>query len=262
MFMLAPALARGDGTDADYLFDALVAAQDQHFWFRARNALIGWAVREYFPKAESLLDLGCGTGGVSAYLRTAFPGLRIVATDVLEDGLSRARGRLAGVSLLQMDARQVPFETEFDVIGAFDVIEHIQDDDATLREMFRATRPGGGAVITVPQHQALWSALDEFSHHCRRYSRGQAVTKVTQAGYRILCVTSFVSLLLPALLVSRLRQRGNSLYDPLSEYRIGPSLNRSLELVMGLERRLIRMGCRLPAGGSLLVVASRPADKN
>ena len=260
--MLAPAVSQGDGSDATYRFEALVAAQDRHFWFRARNELIGWAMSRYFSGAGSFLDLGCGTGGVSAALRPRLPQTRMVAADVLEEGLEQARTRLEGVTLIQMDARDVPFDSEFDVIGAFDVIEHFDDDEGVLGQMFKATRPGGGVIITVPQHQALWSAIDDFSRHRRRYSRRDLTEKLNRAGFHIRCVTSFVSALLPALLASRLRQPRGGECDPLSEFRIPAFLNRSLETVMTLERGFIRTGVRFPAGGSLLIVGYRPLDSN
>ena len=80
-----------------------------------------------------------------------------------------------------MDARRIPYEAEFDVIGAFDVIEHIYEDAAVLQQMHRAVRPGGGIIVTVPQHRFLWSKQDEFSCHFRRYTRGELMSKVSCA---------------------------------------------------------------------------------
>ena len=77
-----------------------------------------------------------------------------------------------------MDARRIPFEREFDVVGAFDVLEHIVEDEDVLGQMFKATRPGGGLLVTVPQHPFLWSASDEHAMHQRRYSRAELRRKV------------------------------------------------------------------------------------
>lgn len=257
--LLAPALAQGDGRDAAYLFDAIVEAERRHFWFRSRNDLIAWAIRTHFPAARTVLDLGCGTGGVAAHLRRTLPGTEMTASDLLEAGLSRARRRLDGVRLVQMDARSLPFEEEFDVIGAFDMLEHVDEDEAVIAEMFRAVRPGGGVIVTVPQHRFLWSEIDEFSHHKRRYRRRELTGRLERAGFRIRRVTSFVSLLLPALLASRaMGQRSAKPLDPLSEYRVPRAINIVMSGVMGAERSLIRAGVSFPAGGSLLAVAVRP----
>ena len=140
--MLAPGLANGDGTDASYALDALVAAQDSHFWFRARNELIAWAMSRYFPAAGSFLDLGCGTGGVSAALRTRFPHLRLVASDVLASGLERAHRRLKDVALIQMDGRNLPFDSE-----------STSSARSTSSSISMMTR---GLQADVPGHAAWW----------------------------------------------------------------------------------------------------------
>ena len=97
-----------------------------------------------------------------------------------------------------MDARRIPFRDEFDVIGAFDVIEHIEEDVAVIDEVGRALRPGGGFVMTVPQHPALWSPQDEHAHHVRRYTAAGLRRKVEAAGFEVVRMTSFVRLLLPS----------------------------------------------------------------
>jgi SAM-dependent methyltransferase len=158
-----------------------------------------------------------------------------------------------------MDARQIPFEAEFDVIGAFDVLEHIKEDELALSQVFRATKPGGGIVLTVPQHPWLWSTLDDFGCHKRRYSRSELVGKVGRAGFSVLRVTSYVSLLLPLLLLSRLGQRQpKDNCDVMGEFEISTFVNLSLEKVLNLERALVKLGLSFPAGGSLLVIAQRP----
>ncbi len=77
--------------------------------------------------------------------------------------------------MLQFDACAIPYKAEFDVIGAFDVIEHIEEDTAALTQMYQALKPGGGLLITVPQHRFLWSAVDEMSYHKRRYHRNELI---------------------------------------------------------------------------------------
>src|SRR4030095_1631809 len=104
-------------------------------------------------------------------------------------------------------ARRIPFRGEFDVIGAFDVLEHIKEDEEVLAQMYQATRPRGGVLLTVPQHSFLWSEVDDYSRHVRRYSASELKAKVKRAGFETLRTTSFVSLLLPVMFISRLRQR-------------------------------------------------------
>jgi SAM-dependent methyltransferase len=160
-----------------------------------------------------------------------------------------------------MDARQIPFENEFDVIGAFDVLEHIGDDELVLSQMHRAVRKGGGILLTVPQHSFLWSEIDEYSRHVRRYSVSELKAKVKRAGFKTMRATSFVSLLLPLMLVARLKQRpANREFDPAAEFRLSAPANYFLERIMNIERTMIRLGVAFPVGGSLLLVAKKPAN--
>lgn len=254
----APELARaGTGYDPAH-FAELAGLESRNFWFRARNRLIVWALGRYFPGAKRFLEAGCGTGFVLSGLAAAFPALDLTGSEVAAEGLAFAAGRAPRAQLIQMDARRIPFREEFDVAGAFDVIEHIGDDGAVLRALRDALVPGGGLLLTVPQHPFLWSAYDARSRHVRRYRAAELRGKVLEAGLEIVKMTSFVTLLLPLMIVSRLLQRAPGAdYDPLAELRIAPWLNWTLEQALDFERLLIRSGAALPAGGSLLVVARR-----
>lgn len=239
-------------------FKDLAALEAGHFWFQGRNELISHALTRYFPGAQSFLEIGCGTGFVLAELARSFPGMQLSGGEYFAAGLPFAAARVAGASLYQMDARQLPFVDEFDVIGAFDVLEHIPDDAAALASIARALRPGGGIILTVPQHRWLWSATDDYACHERRYSRQELLRKIEHAGLRLQFVTSFVSLLLPAMILSRVRQnQGGEGRDPLDELRLHPGVNAFCSALMRLEFQLIRCGLRLPVGGSLLVVARK-----
>jgi SAM-dependent methyltransferase len=242
--------------DADYLHEALAAAERRHFWFVSRAALLSWAMRRYFPNAQSILEVGCGTGGVTGAIRRAFPDATIVAGDADPGGLDYARRNVAGVRFLEMDVSHLPFDAEFDVAGAFDVIEHLDDDRSALAAMRVAVRPGGGVLITVPQHPWLWSAVDDFSHHRRRYTRAELREKLETAGFRIVRMTSFTSLLLPVLLLSRIKP---GQFDPERELKVPAVVNAIFRALLAVERLAIAAGVSLPAGGSLLAIAERPA---
>jgi SAM-dependent methyltransferase len=246
------------GYDAE-LFPVLEKLEARSFWFRARNKLILWALRQYFPNARDLLEIGCGTGFVLEAIRRGRPELDLVGAELFSSGLEIARRRLPDVPLLQLDARTMGLVEAVDVVAAFDVLEHIRDDEEVLEEAGRALRLGGGLVLTVPQHPWLWSAADDFAHHERRYRRNELVAKVEQAGMRVVRITSFVSFLLPLLAVSRLRgARDSATYEFEREFELARPLDRALELVLAAERGLIARGISFPAGGSLLVVAKKP----
>jgi SAM-dependent methyltransferase len=246
-------------TFPDESFDHLPAQEERSFWFRGRNRLIDWALRLYFPDARSFFELGCGTGVVLAALRASRPDLSLAGGEPFTGGLDVARSRLPDVPLYQLDGRRLPFEREFDVVGAFDVLEHVDEDEEVLAQMHQATRPGGGVLVSVPQHPWLWSAVDEYSFHRRRYTAKQLVERVERAGFRVVHKTSFVSLLLPAVALSRRRERGKETYDPNTEYALPDAVERLFGAAMTAERKLIQLGVSFPAGSSLLVAAERVA---
>lgn len=251
----APELAKYNDGFPENSFEGLARVEEGSFWFRARNAIIVWALRRYFPSFRSLLEVGCGTGFVLSGIAQAFPHARTAGSEIYTAGLAFAAKRLPGVELLQMDARKLPYEAEFDVIGAFDVIEHILEDELVLQNFNRALKPGGGCVITVPQHRWLWSPVDEAACHQRRYSAKELHTKVEAAGFRILRSTSFVTLLLPLMFASRFEARRSGKVGDSDALLINSTLDRMLELVMDVERRLITWGINLPVGGSRLLIA-------
>lgn len=238
-------------------FARLFDRETRSFWFRGRSDLIEWALARYFPAARDLLEIGCGTGYVLDRLHRAFPQLALAGTEFFEEGLVFARQRLgAAASLSQADATRLDLSEAFDVIGAFDVVEHIEDDRRVLANLHAALRPGGGVLLTVPQHAWLWSATDVAACHVRRYTRAELREKLVAAGFDVLRMTSFTSLLLPAMWLARLRRRDGmdeveaELDLPAPIYAIGYA-------TLQCESLLIRHGVDLPAGGSLLAVARK-----
>ncbi len=230
-------------------------AERSHFWFRSRASLIAWAVDTYFRDARSMLDVGCGVGGVLRAVGRRHTGMKLVGGELLCRGLRVARERLPDAEFLQMDARRIPFDREFDIVGAFDVIEHIDDDRTALAQMYQSLVPGGGLLVTVPQHRWLWSAFDEASGHRRRYTHRDLSQKLRETGFALVRMTSFMSLTLPAIVVSRIGGRAVDLRRALT---IAPSVNWMMSRLSGIERAVIRAGASFPAGGSLLAVAVRP----
>ena len=224
----------------------LASLEEGHFWFRSRRRLIVDGLGRWFPNARRYLEIGSGTGYVLRGVREAFPGWQVVASDPLAED--------AGV--LRIDARSIPFRNSFDVIGAYDVLEHIEDDRGALGQLHGACRPGGGILLTIPQHAWLWSPADTYAHHHRRYEREGLLSMLRECGFEILASTSFHTLNLPLFFLrSRfLRATGR---DPQASIPIAP-VNWLLEQSMELDRALIRAGLRLPFGVSLMVAARRP----
>ena len=144
-----------------------------------------------------MLEVGCGTGFVLQQL-AAENRYELTGLESHIAGLRYARARLPSVEFVQADARDLPYESEFDAVGAFDVIEHVGEDEAVLASIRRALKVGGIVIVTVPQHKWLWSGTDEQAMHKRRYTRRELMTKLETAGLRSCDCTSFVTVLLPS----------------------------------------------------------------
>jgi trans-aconitate methyltransferase len=255
----APKYAQGGGGFEASYFKQLAELEGANFWFQSRNDLIQWALSKYHPDFRSLLEIGCGTGFVLSGVTEKYPEAEIFGSEIFIEGLRFASQRLPNARLMQMDARAIPFAEEFDAIGAFDVLEHIEEDETVLQEMHAALKPKGTLLVTVPQHPWLWSPLDDYAHHCRRYTASELSRKVTAAGFTVLRDTSFVSLLLPAMLASRLLSRNKSVdeIDVRTEMQLPSLLNSAFRWILRAESALIRTGLDFPLGGSRLLVARK-----
>jgi SAM-dependent methyltransferase len=242
-------------------FEVTDDVEAESFWVRSRTRLLKSEVsRACGGSGARMLEVGCGTG---VFLRSlaGTPGLELLGSKIYLRGLESARARGGAIEFIQLDATRIPFQSEFDIVGAFDVIEHIDDDAAVLRGVCRSLKPGGQLLLTVPQHPFLWSRLDELVHHKRRYTRDGLVRKVQEAGLYVSYASSFLFTCFPLMLISRLFDRGGG-PDAKGEFdrrvRFSPLVNAVLDALMRIDEWLIRRRFSLPWGGSLLLVARKP----
>jgi SAM-dependent methyltransferase len=232
--------------------------EDGHPWFTARNRLIAWALDRHAPTARSFLDLGCGTGLVMAALQAHRPHLELTGVEPTAEALQHASRRVPEARLVVASARSLGAVNAFDAVGAFDVLEHLEDDAEAVRALHEATRPGGVLLVTVPQHPWLWSPVDAASGHKRRYTRRTLRATLQQGGWhRIELLTSFVSLPLPAMALARVLRRRSQDVDLFRELRMSRQAGRILSPILTIERQAIQRGVKFPVGGSLLAVARR-----
>lgn len=257
----APKMAYEGGGFNPEAFEHLAKLEEQNFWFRARNQLIIWIMQRFVLKdrqRQSLgkyLEIGCGTGYVLKGVKTAFNNTDIFGSEIFLSGLEQAKHRLDDVNLMQMDARAIPYQAEFDLIGAFDVLEHIKEDEKVIAEVYRALKPGGFFIATVPQHEWLWSMVDDYACHQRRYKPKELQKKMKKAGFNVIYTSSFVSLLLPLMLTSRCSKKKNS--NVSAELALPKFLNEILYIGMKVELALIKIGIVFPVGGSRIVLCKK-----
>jgi SAM-dependent methyltransferase len=255
--MFAPELADTVSGFDPASFATLVEVEGTHFWFVARNELIVGLADRFFPSAKRYLEIGCGNGAVLGALAASRPWERLAGSDLHPTGLKHARARLPpAVELVQMDARAIPATNAFDLTGAFDIVEHVADDEPVLRALRGATVTGGGTIIAVPQHPSLWSRADEIGYHQRRYRLGELEAKLRRNGFEVLFSSSFTAVLLPLMALSRLKARAApDDADVERETALGPRTNAVLTAILRAEVRLTLAGLRWPLGGSRVVVA-------
>ena len=242
-------------------YRTLANLEDGNFWFLSRNKLIADFVPTELDGGTNYLEIGCGTGFVLQHFQSQFPTWNLTASELHAEGLMFARDRVGEhATFLQMNAEHIPFTNEFDLIGAFDVIEHIREDEVVLKEMHQALRQGGYLLLTVPQHMWLWSQYDELGHHFRRYSSRELRDKLSVAGFNVERMTSFNALLIPLMYLSRLVsfRKQETEIDLMDELKMSPLTNALLGFVLRLEVLLtVRHGIRWPCGGSLVVLAKK-----
>jgi SAM-dependent methyltransferase len=244
-------------------FDFLANVELDHFWFVSRRKLIVALAEKFAPKARSFLEVGCGSGNVLGAVAKSRVWNRIVGMDLHPRGLSLARPRLpASVELLQGDARTIPLRDSFDLVGAFDVLEHVAEDEAVMASVRAALTDDGIFLVAVPQHPALWSASDDVAHHVRRYERGELDRKIASSGFEILFSTSYAVSLFPLMALRRqvagwLGPQTDPRTIAQSEFDVAPVVNRFLTLILDAETALTRRGVRWPAGGSRVVAARK-----
>jgi SAM-dependent methyltransferase len=223
----------------------LTELEDRHWWYRERRALVARAIRGLRPGVA--LDVGAAGGGNTRVLQAA--GWKAAALEYGEEGARVCAER--GIGVLRGDATRLPLAPEsLDLVVAYDVLEHIEDDATAAKEILELLRPGGILLVAVPCDPRLWSAHDVAVGHVRRYTRSELISLLEGAGFAVEDVRSWMVLLRPAVALKRRSSTGSDLDDPPRW------LNTALGAVVAAERRL-PVG-RLP-GVSLLVTARRPA---
>jgi SAM-dependent methyltransferase len=226
----------------------LAALEDTHWWYRERRALLSRALRGL--PAGRALDIGAAGGGNTRVLKAH--GWRPVALEYSPDGAELCAER--ELPVIRADARFLPFPAAgLDLVVAFDILEHVEEDHLAAAEIRRVLRPGGTALIAVPADMRLWSAHDTAVGHVRRYDRAGLLAVMEKAGLTVDELWSWNVLLRPAAAWRRRRSTGSDLDD-----LPGP-VNLGLRAVIAAERYLPVKS--LP-GVSLMLRAHRPSQED
>lgn len=240
--------------------------EDKHWWFATRTWSLLNLLDANVPRRDGdVLDIGCGAGNMIHHL-SRYGRVQGVEVDARPVAMAQARG----YDVRQGDAtRAIPFpDASFDLVTALDVIEHVDADEAILREAYRVARPRGILTISVPALQSLWSYNDEINGHKRRYAPRELRERVVRAGFRVRRITFGFFLVFPMsapliLLRNRLGAKKELRSHHLSqdEYQVemepvSPFVNTILRGVGRAEATLVSR-VDLPVGTSLMVVAEK-----
>ncbi len=230
--------------------DHLWSIENDHFWFKSRNELISRLLgRLKKPSDRSFIDLGCGTAKTLGSLN--LKELEVVALDAYSDSLERGVQRGISATFLCSNVENVPIaDSQFDLLTAFDVHEHV-DPDRFLSEARRLAKPKARLLVSVPASQSLWSDLDEKAGHRCRYSPQLLKEELSKTGWKPISYTHYQFLLYPLVWLSRK-------LNPPSEHRMERTPPRSIASVLHTVNQFeVMMFSRkkLPIGSSLMMWA-------
>lgn len=245
-------------------FEKHYRLERDHWWFAARRRLIRSVLgRLPLPPAPEILDVGCGTG---IMLETLSHYGTVSGFDPSPEAIRYSQLRLADKSLnARLEVGQlpdrIPFTECFDLITAFDVLEHVEDHRGAVSSLQARLCPNAYLMITVPAFPFLWSGHDVYLHHYRRYTKASLLALFGGDGFQCVTCTYFNSLLFPPLAAVRLSKRYLSRGDkpPSSDLSpVSPVLNVVLREIMAGERLWLgRRESGVPFGLSLLAVFRR-----
>jgi len=229
--------------------------QARHWWFCARREILrAEIVRMRLPTNAQILDAGCGTG---ANLEMLASFGSVTGMELNEAACAHAKS--LGFEVTPGALPGAPFSMEsFDLIGAFDVIEHIEDDYSAVADLAGLLRPGGRILATVPANPWMWSAHDKHHHHFRRYDIASFRALFEAAGLEIVRATYFNTLLFPIASATRLVRnavfgRDREAHDDRMPNALA---NAALRSVFQSETALLGL-TDLPFGVSCMIVARR-----
>jgi SAM-dependent methyltransferase len=242
------------------LFQDMLELESEHWWLLGRGeilaSLVGSECERRGGRVQRLVDVGSGTGAILQRLSPLADEPVGVESDPVPLRMSAERG----LDVREGRADSLPFPDEsVDVLTAFDVLEHVPDDVAGVREFHRVLRPGGSAVVSVPAYQWLWSRHDVVHGHRRRYTSGSLTDALRAGGLDVRRGGYFNSWLLPAAVAVRLGGR-IARRPPASDLaRVPKRLNALLLRILSSERSRV-LGGGFPAGLSVFAVADRPGS--
>ena len=241
-----------------YSIQNLITHADSHFWMISRRRVITDTVTSFLDDGKSFLEVGSGPGDISRELQNR--GLKVTVSDIQIDNLAHVANNNIG-DVVQFDLYHPIYRDHFDAVGAFDVIEHLEDDLTAAKHLLEIVKPGGFVFVTVPAHKWLWNNRDRLENHKRRYSRLGLRKLFESAGATVINVDYMFFTILPLLLgrtILDLVRRRDSFTpkDHQNSMNINPTVNQLLLTLTTMELKIFRRRSP-PIGGTLILTARK-----
>ncbi|HCT86535.1 MAG TPA: hypothetical protein DF296_15185 [Candidatus Margulisbacteria bacterium] len=239
--------------------------EDDHWWFRAKDEFILHKLIPFKQLSGNVLDMGCGTGRFLHVLETCFSNhfsdYQLFGLDMSDASINYASDHSKAL-IVKGNAAVTGFaDNFFSLVVTSDVLEHLEDDGAGLKEIFRILSPGGYVVVTVPAYQWLWSGHDKALSHKRRYTGTSLSLAMKKSGFALKKLGYYYGILFPLLLVLRsfiiIKEKITAFKEKNGTYIdqvLPPSvINKLLYRVCVFEREF----CAVPFGSTVYAVAQK-----
>lgn len=238
-------------------YDRMRVLQENHWWFVGRRRILAGLIGDLgLPKDARVLEVGCGPGGNLAMLKT-FGQVTALEPDEASRAYAHEHSGVAVEGGLLPDG--LPFEpASFDLVCAFDVIEHVDDDAGAVAALGRLLKPGGCLATTVPGQPWMWSRHDELHHHKRRYRLAGYRRLFEDAGLAVVKASYFNTVLFPPIAAIRALKMATGSTAADDDAMPPAPVNNLLAGLFGAELGWLRHG-DLPTGVSIVLIARRPA---
>lgn len=230
--------------------------EKEHWLFKVRRKIFLYFIEKYAKPGSKIFDFGCGSGYLVGGLQKM--GYDVCGIDFEEEAINY--GFSSGVKNLKIGTgNAIDYaDASFDMVTAFDVLEHIKDEKPSLGELFRVLKPGGKMIISVPAYQWLWGVQDEVSHHFRRYTINSLTFVINEfPQLKMVRKTYYNILLFPAIALVRLLSRWFDIKNRSSDFEIdNRALSACFYFIFNLETYLLKF-INFPFGVSILVILEK-----
>jgi ubiquinone/menaquinone biosynthesis C-methylase UbiE len=235
-------------------YEKMAMVEDSYWWHTGRKSIISRQLKRLrLPKSAEILNIGAGTGGMVPLFRQYG---NVTNVDVSEEAVRYCERKGMG-PVIKVEGIELPFpDNTFDVVAATDVLEHIENDVAALKEWNRVLKPGGTLLLTVPAYQWLWSGHDESLHHFRRYTATQVGDRMKAASLDVTRRTYVIVFSFPMIVAFRAMQKIRGKQQTTSYVFLPSPVNRLFKGFLQIEARALRV-INFPFGTSVLALARK-----